>query len=251
MPQDDSIVKLFRLNTVYSYKILNPHYTYFLILAASLAGPLALSFDKKVAFYKKWKYLFPAMLLPALIYIVWDIYFTAKGVWSFNEAYITGIKIINLPLEEVLFFFVVPYCCVFIYECIRCYFPNLKNKKVADYILTGLATTLFVTGFVFINRWYTSWTFISTALFIALIYAARKYFASFDPAAFLVSFCIMLVPFLIVNGFLTAIPVVLYNNAENLGVRIYTIPFEDTFYGMLLVMMNVVGYEKLKGYTKS
>ena len=114
---------------------MNPHFTYFLILAASLAGPLALSFDKKVAFYKNWKYLFPAMIIPAMLYIVWDIYFTSKGVWSFNPAYITGIKLYNLPLEEVLFFFIVPYCCLFIYACIRAYFPNLVNKKSADLFL--------------------------------------------------------------------------------------------------------------------
>ena len=94
------------------------HYTYFLILTVALAGPLALSFDKRVAFYKKWKQLFTAMLFPAFLYIIWDIYFTANGVWSFNENYVCGIKLFNLPIEEVLFFFVVPYCCVFIYECI-------------------------------------------------------------------------------------------------------------------------------------
>jgi lycopene cyclase domain-containing protein len=225
---------------------LNPHYTYFLILAASLAGPLALSFDKKVAFYKNWKFVFPAMIIPALLYIVWDFYFTAKGVWSFNEAYITGIKLYNLPIEEVLFFFIVPYCCLFIYACVRSYFPNCTNKKNADWFLKILAAVLVIAGIIYQNRYYTSWTFIFTSTFILVIYLARKFFKSFDAASFLVSYAICLIPFLIVNGFLTAIPVVLYNDAENLGIRIYTIPFEDAFYGMLLVLMNIAIYEKLK-----
>ena len=68
--------------------------------------------------------------------------------------------------------------------------------------------------------------------------------------SFLVSFAIVLIPFLIVNGFLTAIPVVLYNTEENLGIRIYTIPFEDIFYGMLLVMMDIAIYEKIRNRVK-
>jgi lycopene cyclase domain-containing protein len=79
-----------------------------------------------------------------------------------------------------------------------------------------------------------------------MIYKFRNYFKSFDALSFLISYAICLIPFLIVNGFLTAIPVVIYNDAENLGIRIYTIPFEDSFYGMLLVMMNIVIFEKVK-----
>lgn len=225
---------------------MNTHYTYFIILAASLAGPLALSFDKKVGFYRKWKWLFAAMIIPALLYIAWDIFFTSQGVWSFNEEYISGFKLVNLPIEEVLFFFIVPYCCIFIYECIRCYFPDLKNKKTADRILQALAIALLVTGIFFYTKYYTSWTFILCALFIAAIYLFSNHFKGFDATVFLVSYTIILIPFLIVNGFLTAIPVVLYNDAENLGIRIYTIPFEDTFYGMLLVMMDIAIYEKIR-----
>lgn len=211
-----------------------------------MAGPLALSFDKKVAFCKNWRYVFPAMIIPALLYILWDMYFTAKGVWSFNEAYITGIKIYNLPLEEVLFFFIVPYCCVFIYACIRSYFPNLANKKNAELFLKLLAILLFSTGIIYYDKYYTGWTFIFTGAFILIIYFFCNFFKSFDAISFLIAYAICLIPFLIVNGFLTAIPVVLYNDAENLGLRIYTIPFEDIFYGMLLVMMNIVLYEKVK-----
>ena len=240
-------IKSIRFFTILNLYNLNPQYTYFIILAVSVAGPLALSFDKKVAFYKKWKYIFPAMLLPCLLYIAWDMYFTHIGVWSFNAKFITGIKIGNLPIEEVLFFVIVPYCCLFIYECVRCYFPDFKNKKTADSILQLLAIVLLVTGIFFYNRLYTSFTFIFNALFIGLIYIFKKIFIAFDAASFLVSYAIMLIPFLIVNGFLTAIPVVQYNDTENLGIRIYTIPFEDTFYGMLLVLMIIVVYEKMPG----
>jgi lycopene cyclase domain-containing protein len=205
-----------------------------------------LSFDKKVAFYKKWKHLFPAMLLPAVIYIAWDIFFTEKNVWSFNDSYITGIKLINLPVEEVLFFFVVPYCCVFIYECIRCYFPLLSDKKQANILMQLLAVTLLITGLIFYNRYYTSWAFILCALFIIKLFTFKKIFRDFNTTFFLVAYAIILIPFLLVNGFLTAIPVVLYNDAENLGIRIYTIPLEDIFYGMLLIMMNIALYEKLR-----
>ena len=186
------------------------------------------------------------MFIPACLYIGWDIYFTSKGVWYFNEAYITGIKLINLPLEEVLFFFIVPYCCVFIYACIRSYFPALVNKRSADLFLKILALILLTAGIIYIDKYYTSWTFIFTGSFILLLYFLRDYFKSFDAVSFLVSFLICLIPFLIVNGFLTALPVVLYKDSENLGIRIYTIPFEDMFYGLLLTLMNIVLYEKLK-----
>lgn len=226
---------------------MDPHYTYFLILAASLAGPLALSFDKKVAFYKNWKYLLPAMFIPALLYIFWDIYFTSEGVWSFNEEYITGIKLNNLPIEEVLFFFIVPYCCVFIYACVRSYFPKLVNKKIADWILQIIAVVLLIAGIINFDKLYTGWTFIITGFFILTLYLFREFFKGFDAVSFLIAYAICLIPFLVVNGFLTAIPVVLYNDAENLGIRIHTIPFEDVFYGMLLILMNIAIYEKAKG----
>lgn len=186
------------------------------------------------------------MLLPAIFYITWDSLFTSRAVWSFNPNYVIGSKIAGLPVEEILFFFVVPYCCVFIYECMLVYFPAIKSNAVADNILKLLSAVLFITGVVYLKQDYTSWTFILFSIFIGLFYGFRKYFAGFKTGVFLVSYAVILVPFLLVNGFLTAIPVVSYNNEENLGLRIYTIPLEDVFYGMLLVFMNLVIYERLK-----
>lgn len=232
---------------------MNSHYTYLLIHVCSLAGPLLLSFDKKVAFYKKWKYVFMAMVVPAIVFLIWDAWFTSQGVWSFSEEHTIGWRIKGLPIEEILFFFTVPYCCLFIYECIRVYFPSLNNSKAARSLLLLLAIILLLTALFNIHRAYTSFTFIGLALFIALV-LLTGYFKRFDAISFLVSYLIILIPFLIVNGFLTSIPVVLYNDQENLGIRIFSflpspmnnIPFEDIFYGMLLILMNVAFYERAR-----
>lgn len=186
------------------------------------------------------------MILPALFYIIWDIYFTDKAVWHFSETHTIGVYLYNLPIEEVLFFFIVPYCCTFIYECIRCYFPRLQGVYKADVFLKLFSIILLVIGIIFHDKYYTSWTFIFNFIFLAGIYFFKVQFKGFDAISFLVSYAICLVPFLVVNGFLTAIPVVTYNDAENLGFRIYTIPFEDVFYGMLLILMNIVIFERLR-----
>lgn len=214
----------------------------------SLAGPLALSFDKKVAFFKSWKYLFPSMLLPALFYIVWDVLFTRAGVWHFNPMYILGdpFTLINLPLEEVLFFFIVPYCCVFIYACIRAYVPSLQDSPASRKVFAFLAVGILIIAFLHHDRAYTFYTGFFAGLFMLLVLRLRPVFTAFPTQAFLLAYAIILIPFLVVNGFLTALPVVLYNDAENLAFRLYTIPVEDTVYGMLLVLMNVVIFEKLK-----
>lgn len=237
---------------------MNPHYTYFLILAASLAGPLLLSFDKKVAFYTKWKYLFPATIFPALFFIVWDELKTRNGVWSFSDTHTVGIKLGSLPLEEVLFFFVIPFCCVFVYECIRAYFPSVIGKKWGDTVLLLMGLMFFISSFLSFGKDYTFYTSLLNALFIALLFLFRKQFRAFDASSFLISYGVILIPFLIVNGFLTAIPVVIYSDAENLGVRIFSflswpmhnIPFEDIFYGMLLIFLNITLYEKFRNKQK-
>jgi lycopene cyclase domain-containing protein len=53
-----------------------------------------------------------------------------------------------------------------------------------------------------------------------------------------------MIPFFIVNGLLTSIPIVLYNDLENVGFRWGTIPFEDSFYALALLMLNVAFLER-------
>jgi len=63
---------------------------------------------------------------------------------------------------------------------------------------------------------------------------------------FYLSWVVCLIPFLIVNGILTAMPILIYNNLHILNVRVYTIPIEDAFYGMLNFLLVITIYEYLK-----
>ncbi|MFN6039186.1 MAG: lycopene cyclase domain-containing protein, partial [Bacteroidota bacterium] len=105
-------------------------FLYLSIDAFTLLGPLILSFDKRVAFYKKWKPLFLAISIMMIIFIPWDILKTDHGVWGFNQDYICGIYFFNLPIEECLFFVCIPYACIFIYECLNYY---LKKDLLLKY----------------------------------------------------------------------------------------------------------------------
>jgi lycopene cyclase domain-containing protein len=218
--------------------------TYLLIDSIILFFPLILSFDRKVNFYTKWKFVFPAILLVAAAFIFWDSFFTGLGVWSFNPVHVGKIFIAGLPLEEILFFVVVPYASLFVYETLNAYYPKPSYKNLARVVSPFLILSLIGVGLLFINQIYTSITFISLAIVLILLtYFIKVSFLG----RFYITYLIVIVPFTLFNGILTGTflkeAVVIYNNAENLGIRLLTIPVEDIFYGMLLILLNVFFFE--------
>jgi len=225
---------------------MNPHYTYLLIDIATIAGPLALSFDKKVAFYKRWRRLLLPMLLTAAVFITWDAVFTERGVWWFSHDYTMPFRLFGLPLEEWLFFIVVPYACAFVAACLDAYFPpkpaphDWKPPLILAAILLAIAALNY-------GRAYTFWACGACGIGLIAAWALRRKAPQFNPQRFLLAYAVCLIPFLAVNGLLTSLPVVLYNDSENVGIRIRTIPAEDVFYGMLLILGSVWGMSARAG----
>ncbi|WP_439881942.1 lycopene cyclase domain-containing protein [Pontibacter sp. MBLB2868] len=205
--------------------------------------PLLLSFDKKVAFYRNWPALWPAILVNAAIFIVWDVLFTKAGVWGFNEAYLTGIYFFNLPLEEILFFITVPYACVFIYDVLIAYVQKDILQPYAKIIAFVLLLVLPLIAIFNIGQLYTSITFILLAI-VHLVHL--RYFNTHYLGRFYMAYLVHLVPFLLINGVLTYLPVVWYNDNYNLGLRIISIPVEDTMYSMLMLLITISVYEGLR-----
>lgn len=222
------------------------HYTYLLIDLLSILFPLLFSFDKRISFYRYWRWLLPGLIITGGFFIAWDVLFTQQGVWSFNDQYIIGLKFFGLPLEEWLFFLAIPYSCVFVYQCLQYYMPGLDDKNWGWKLTRPLGILLLITGLVFTQKAYTFTSFSICGFVLILLHAYRSRLTYLNIERFYVSYLFSLIPFFIVNGLLTSLPVVLYNNKENLGVRMYTIPIEDTFYGLLLLLGNITIMEWAK-----
>lgn len=92
---------------------------YFLVLAVCIAVPLVMSFSKDLTFYWSAKRLILSILIPFVPFVLWDIAATARGHWRFNPDHVVGVTFVNLPVEEVLFFVVIPFASIFTWESVK------------------------------------------------------------------------------------------------------------------------------------
>lgn len=225
-------------------------YSYLLINCASIAIPFLLSFEKKVQFFKKWKFLIPSIIGMMTVFVSWDVLFTHLKIWGFNPDYLTGNYLFKLPIEEWLFFVCIPYACMFTYEVVQYY-----NKKdiLFEYrtAITNVLIIIFaIVGITYSEKLYTVFTFSGAAILLAIIKLSKR-----DKflGQFYLTYLVTLVPFFIVNGILTGTglesPIVWYNDEENLGIRLGTIPLDDTVYSMFMLLLCTYIYEILKNST--
>ncbi|GAA2563229.1 hypothetical protein GCM10010435_39200 [Winogradskya consettensis] len=96
------------------------HLTYVAVLAGCLIGALWLEPFLKVGVLRRWRRLLLTLVPVLVIFVLWDLAAIAAGHWTFDPAQTTGIVFPGgLPLDEVLFFLVVPICAVLGFEAVR------------------------------------------------------------------------------------------------------------------------------------
>jgi len=220
---------------------------YFYLLLGSLTVPLLLSFDKKLHFYTQWKHVLPAISTVAAFYIFCDVIMTKWGVWGFNPTYISTISLASLPLEEWLFFIIIPYASIFLHEAFVLYFPHIYlSNRQSNYLTASIIIVLAMLVVLHADKIYTLYIFSTLLIALSL--------ALFDKSKTLnryyISFLLILIPFLIVNAILTGSfienEVVWYNDRENLGLRVFTIPIEDFGYAFSLILFNLLLSKRLQ-----
>ena len=214
--------------------------TYLLINILIIFFPLILSFDKNLKFYKKVPYVLQSIAFISTAYIVWDVIATERGDWAFSPEHLIGFYILGLPLEEILFFITVPYACIFIFETVSFYVKEKKlnfNKKLS--IIP--AVILIVLGIIFYDQNYTfTVSIFAAAFFIGAVLFNEQLLASRN---FWITMLISFLPFLIVNYFLTSIPIVTYSETAFSGKRFITIPYEDFLYSFSMISLWILFYE--------
>ncbi|OBH12662.1 lycopene cyclase domain-containing protein [Mycobacterium sp. E1747] len=101
---------------------------YLLVLAACLGITAPLEFIGP-GVYRQWRRLVKAVFPVAVAFLLWDEIAIAAHVWTYNGAYITGVDIpFRVPIEEVLFFVVIPICALLTYNAVSTILDRVNRR---------------------------------------------------------------------------------------------------------------------------
>ncbi len=210
-------------------------------------GPLLLSFDKRVQFYKQWKTVIPAVILVGLFFAFWGGYFTRIGVWGFNPDYLSGITYFRMPLEEILFFFTASFAFSFIYIEVKSYLSKFRPIHFSYYFSLFFTLICLATSIIYRDNIYTFTAFGIAGLINWIIYFG--YTPKWYPY-FIISFFVAIIPFFFLEGLLLGVvtgnPLSWYNPEEIIGFRILSIPVEEFFLIFSINFSVIIAHEFLK-----
>ncbi|WP_348711606.1 lycopene cyclase domain-containing protein [Tenacibaculum sp. 190524A05c] len=222
-------------------------YLYLLLNLGSLSIPLLYSFEKNMRFIKHWKAVLLSLTIVATVFLIWDAIFTHNGVWGFNPDYHLPFLLFGMPIEEWMFFFCIPYASIFIHYSLEYFKPNLLIPQSITRAITITIIVILIPILIYnFGKAYTTVNY----LFLIVLLVVSFFYGIEHLRRFYIAFLIILIPFFIVNGILTGTgleePIVWYNNEENLGIRLLTIPVEDIGYAFTMLFGNVFLIEKFK-----
>lgn len=95
-------------------------FTYAAVLLGCLLAAGWLEPVRRVGVLRRWRRLLLTLLVVVVVFGAWDLAAVAAGHWWFDPEQTLGVWLpAGLPLEEVLFFLVVPLCIVLGFEAVR------------------------------------------------------------------------------------------------------------------------------------
>jgi lycopene beta-cyclase len=101
-------------------------YLALLLLCVLLTAPLEFLLGARV--YRQARRTAASIGCMALVFVTWDLVGARLGHWDYNPDRVTGVRILDLPVEEYLFFVVVPLCALLTYEAVRLTLPAVSKR---------------------------------------------------------------------------------------------------------------------------
>lgn len=96
------------------------HFAYLAILLGILAGTMWLEFAARTRVLRRAGRLLLSIVPGLVVFVVWDIYAIANEHWTFDTESTTGVLLAGqLPVEELLFFLVIPLAAILTFEAVQ------------------------------------------------------------------------------------------------------------------------------------
>lgn len=226
---------------------MNTGYVYLFIDVFAIGIPLAFSFTSSTPLYRKWKILWPSLFITAVIFASCDVVLTATGVWGYNPAFIIGMCVYGVPIEAILYFVCLPYFGIYIYFALTRMIEHDYLYNHHELISSALSIVLMVTGIYHLDKAYTGLAFVGLGAFLAfqMIVLKPRYMSRFYFAFPVILIPVMLAELVRTGAFTTKAPV-WYNQDETLDLFLGTVPVENIFYSLLLMVLSTTVYEWLR-----
>ena len=105
--------------------------TYLVLMAACLLVTLPLELVLKARVYRRPRRWLAALVPVLLVFSFWDWVAIRRGHWTYSPRYSTGIELLGLPLEELVFFVVVPTCALLTYQAVVRLLPASDRRRAS------------------------------------------------------------------------------------------------------------------------
>lgn len=112
---------------------MDDRYQYLLLMAGCLLITLPLEFVLSARVYRRPRRLLLSLLPVLVLFVAWDILGIVRGHWRYSADYTTGILLpARVPLEELVFFLVIPVCGLLTYEAVGTVLGRVRQWRGRD-----------------------------------------------------------------------------------------------------------------------
>jgi lycopene cyclase domain-containing protein len=205
--------------------------------------PLLFGSGNRTRIFPKFKYFIPAILFTCAVFIIWDNRFTQIGIWNYNPAFFSGKEIFSLPWEKWLYYGVISWVSLFIYEWVKLKFNHLKIDNVSLAISLVLLVVFGLTAYLSREKVYPFFTFFLLSIYFGYTLFRNRFKSHLTH--FYITFLILLIPFFILSVFLIKLPAISYDSEYTFQFHLLQLPVENIVGLFLLLFINTTITEYL------